>query len=493
MAAMTTMLNARANTRPQCSHTFTGSKRHTRVAMRVVACFALLICDLIPSKVHAQTQVIHLPDNSAITLIGWSYGTYHELTSGKETLHANIQPPLRPARNEIASCETTENALVFWIKRSGAAAKVDNISVHLAWVREHVRIADENGHEIAPLLADWRMNRTENPSRLKDDPIALSAFPRRGRFVILRVYTGVPAKVLGEFRIPNPVRNLLPPFTAPRFPITLKSGNVGLTVGAVQQARPQNFLKIGGSGSTGGDLPETPVGYVAAPGESGRRQANVQLSYRGKPSNHWRLTWLNSEMWDASGNHYQPFSVGGSDDKLWYLAPNIGEPVRVRIAAVQKPDEAFAPERVWSIPGVPVPALGAAIQLDKSTNLDDVDMNLVGIAGAGVKQIGNVPLWSVPDGYAAVVLHVTYGIRPEILLRVNDDHGAPILYSDPSLPPNFPAQQHPMWLPHGGNIGEHIGDFIYLVKLPNKCHKIDLAFAHNRVRLFELVLPVSLP
>jgi hypothetical protein len=198
-------------------------------------------------------------------------------------------------------------------------------------------------------------------------------------------------------------------------------------------------------------------------------------------------------MWDASGNHHDATMIYGSDDKLFYLAPNIGEPIRVRVAAIQKPDEAIVPGRVWSVPGVPAPAPGASIELRKAVRMDGVDMSLVGIAGAGVQRLGTLSLGPVASGYVAVVLHHTYSHRPDMLLRVNDDSGRPILYTDPNVPPGFPGQQHPRWLPHYGKCGAtNIGDYIYLVKLPPQCRKIDLAFAHNKAYLFEIVLPVSL-
>src|ERR1051326_4823433 len=185
-----------------------------KVLLPVVGAFALLFLRA-GSCAHAQgeSQVVQLSSGSSITLVGWSYGKYHELVPGRESRHTDIVPPDHPDPNEIASCETEEDALVFWIKRSGPEARVDNISMHLAWLRQQVRVADENGHEAAPEIAHWRMNRSTSPQALKDDPIAISSFPRRGRYVILRLYS--PAMpLLGESRIPNPVRNLPPPLVA---------------------------------------------------------------------------------------------------------------------------------------------------------------------------------------------------------------------------------------------------------------------------------------
>lgn len=437
-------------------------------------------------------QVIRLPNNSSITLLGWSYGTYHELVAGREGRHASIVPPARPDPNEIASCETEEDALVFWIKRAGPAAHVDNLSIHLAWMREQVRAADEKGREIVPTIAHWRMNRTEGPQALTDDPIAIASFPRRARTVILRVYSRDAAQVLGEFRIPNPVRNPPPPFVLGKFPLTAKSGDLECTLSPVVKGRPRHFLQIGGRSDIFGDMRQTPAGYRIAPEESRRMESRATFTFQGRPSAHWAITAMNATMRDGSGNPLAPDLPGTGGETLCYLAPKLGEPVRLRIAAVQKTDSAFLPDRVWSVPGVPVPAAGAVARLDRAIRIDDVDLRLLGIAGSGVSRLEPAFLSPAPPGYVAVVLRLSYaGQPPDFTLRISDARGRPILPSDPYAPRGFPGGDRGSspWFWHGGSIGSTYGDYVYLVKVPPGSGKITLTFGLNRARYFEFVLP----
>jgi hypothetical protein len=465
---------------------------------------ALLACLLAPLLLHVErcaqaqgeAQVIRLPNNSSITLLGWSYGTYHELTPGREARHIGIIPPDRPDPNEIASCETEEEALVFWIKRAGPAAHVDNLSMHLDWMRRQVRVADENGHEIAPTLAHWRMNRTTSPHALTDDPIAIASFPRRGRAVILRVYSPDASHVLGEFRIPNPVRNVPPPFVVGKFPVTQRSGDLEVTLSQVVKGRARHFLQNGGRSEIYGDMLQTPAGYRAAPEESRRMESHAAFTFRGKPSAHWALNAMNAAMQDASGNVLAPDLLGAGNDTLCYLAPNIGEPVRLRISAVQKADREFIPDRLWSVSGVSIPAPGAVARTNSAARMENVDIRLLGVAGAGVRQLNQSYFSPAPPGFVAVLLHLSYaGPPPDYVLRVVDARGRPILPSDPFVPPHYPGSgpSRSPWFGHGGSIGPTYGDYIYLVKVPPGSGKMNLTFGLNRARFFDFVLPVSVP
>ncbi|MCW3051093.1 MAG: hypothetical protein JWN14_263 [Chthonomonadales bacterium] len=457
----------------------------------VVCLWALLLLHVSQcAQSQGVGQAIRLPNNSSITLLGWSYGKYHELVPGRESRHVNIPPPDKPDPNEIASCETEEDALVLWIRRAGPAAHVDNLSIHLAWMRQQVWVADENGHEVAPTIAHWRMNRSPNPKALADDPIALASFPRRGRTVIVRVYSPDAKKILGEFRIPNPIHTLPSPLTLSRFPATGKSGELEMTLGPVGKGRPRHFLQNGGKTEIYGDSFPPPAGYRPAPEEARRLESHVTFTFRGKPTTHWMLTGLNTAMWDSSGNQMHPDLLGAGYDTLCYLAPNIGEPVRLRISAMQKTDAEFVPDRVWTVSGVAVPAAGAVTRSESSIHLEDVDLKLLGIAGAGVGEIRHALFSVAPPGFVAVVLRLSYAAQaPEFVLRVSDAQGRAILPSDP---PGFPAAgwRGSPWFSHGGSMGSTYGDYVYWVKAPPS-GKIDLTFGLNRSHPFEFVVPTS--
>jgi len=457
-----------------------------------VVCLCVLLFLPAARCAHSQVvvQVIRLPNHSSITLLGWSYGKYHELVPGREARHVNIPPPDKPDPNEIASCETEEDALVLWIRRAGQAARVDNLSIHLAWMRQQVRAADENGHEVTPTIAHWRMNRSPNPRALTDDPIALASFPRRGKTVIVRVYSPDAKTVLGEFRIPNPIRTLPPPLTLSRFPVTAKSGDLEMTLGPVGKGRPRHFLQIGGKSEIYGDSFPPPAGYRPAPEEARRMESHVTFTFRGKPTTHWMLTGLNTAMWDSSGNQMHPDLLGAGYDTLCYLAPNIGEPVRLRISAMQKADAEFVPDRVWKVPGVAVPTPGAVTRSESRIHLENVDLRLLGIAGAGVGEIRPALFSAAPPGFVAVVLRLSYTQEaPEFVLRVSDAQGHAILPSDP---PGFPAGgwRGSPWFSHGGAMGTAYSDYIYWVKAPPS-GKIDLTFGLNRSHPFEFIVPTS--
>jgi hypothetical protein len=471
-----------------------------RIVLRgniLLACLSALLFLPTAQGAHSQgkAQVIQLTNDSSFTLLGWSYGKYHELAPGHESRHANISPSDKPDPNEIASCETEEAALVLWIKRAGPAARLDHGGVHMAWMRQHLRVVDENGHEFAPTIAHWRMNRSPNPKALTDEPIALASFPRRGQTIIVRIYSLDATQVLGEFRIPNPVRDLPPPFAVERFPFTGKSGDLEVTLTSVVKGNPLLFLQNDGNGQLSEDRAQPPLGYHAAPEEARRLAAHFTVAFQGKPTSHWMLTGLDATMWDASGNQMEPESPAAGDERISYLAPNTGEPFRLRIHAIQKADANFVPDRVWSVSRVTVPTAGIILRIEKGIEIDGIDLQLLGIVGAGVQEIDHVPLSPPPPGYVAVVLQATYvGPRPQFVLRVSDAQEHPILPTDPNANLGFPrAQAKSPWFSAGGSLGANAGNFVYWVKVPPGNRKIDLTFGLNRARPFEFVLPVSTP
>ena len=155
-----------------------------------------------------------------------------------------------------------------------------------------------------------------------------------------------------------------------------------------------------------------------------------------------------------------------------------------------KADAAFVPDRVWTVSGVAVPAPGAVTRSESRIHLEDVDLRLLGIAGAGVGEIRPALFSAAPPGFVAVVLRLSYaGQAPEFLLRVSDAQGRAILPADP---PGFPAAgwRGSPWFSHGGSMGSTYGDYIYWVKAP-PAGKIDLTFGLNRSYPFDFVVPTS--
>lgn len=289
----------------------------------------------------------------------------------------------------------------------------------------------------------------------------------------------------------DPTRRPPSPPAADRFPVTHKSGDLELTLGPVQKGNPRHFLQNDGQGEIYGAMAQPPAGYRAAPGEERRRESPATFTFRGRPTTHWMLTGLDAAMWDASGKARTPDLLGAGHDRLAYLAPDSGEPFRLRVSARQQTDADFVPDRIWSANGVVLPEPRSVTLLNTPLPMENVDLKLLGIAGAGVQSIRPVLFAPIPAGYVAVVLSFTHkGSAPDIALKVADSQGHSIA---PSYPPEFPNRPaNTPWITHYGGVGSTDGYYLYLIKVPQPDYRVDLTFGLNKPYFFEFVMPSAL-
>ncbi len=242
------------------------------------------------------------------------------------------------------------------------------------------------------------------------------AFPRRGQRVRFRFYqfgargTWEP---LGEVAVPNPDPGPHPRWTAQPLPLTRAADGVDFTLESLQT----------GLGPMGTDRP-------AAPGEQPGTRVVVRASREGKPAP-WEPVDLTIS--DATGNRWtggassrQDRGPGRNALQMSAALPS-GEPayrVGVRLARTA----GFGPEELWTVRGLPVPARGKTVKLEREERVGEVLLQVRGLTGPGGTMAGSDI--SYTSSQAALHLHVVLptGLpearRPRIdLVRVVDDRG----------------------------------------------------------------------
>ncbi|MBU6401470.1 MAG: hypothetical protein KGS61_14230, partial [Verrucomicrobia bacterium] len=244
--------------------------------------------------------VRRLADGSTVQLVAVTYGSQHRVVVGpfwKRFLIRLAPPPItgttvfprvqykRLARAgwgmpafQLDYRSDTTNALLFWtVQRNVRPVSWQNPnrpSLVGSAINEQGDVY-ETAHQLRFLSGpDYRTEAWE-----------LTAFPRRGRTVTLRLYppgtppTAGPAPA--EFTVPNPDGGAHPIWAPRRLPETQRSGDLTVTLTNLVL---EQYLD--------GHSPNGLIGQV---------HANFHVSENGKPSDAWQIESL--VLSDATGNH----------------------------------------------------------------------------------------------------------------------------------------------------------------------------------------------
>jgi len=168
---------------------------------------------------------IVLPDGTEVVLREVTYGTTHRYLVGnifQRTAWA-VLPDKFKGRLRITQLGIPQDA------------DIRGMQTLAAWV-EHpgqisLRVCDDAGHEQLPHRAN-ASSQTFPSSRQRISGHVFSSFPRRSRFLTLRVYSyeGMTPRLRGEFRVRNPAYGKYPVWTAEELPIKRETNDLSFTV-----------------------------------------------------------------------------------------------------------------------------------------------------------------------------------------------------------------------------------------------------------------------
>src|SRR5437867_4354311 len=218
-------------------------------------------------------------------------------------------------------------------------------------------VLDENGNECDTA----RIHHVDSGKNYEVTAWELSAFPRRGKRVGLRIYhQDAPWSQVAEFYVPNPAQRSYPTWQPEAMPATRSDGGlaVALTDLAVGDLKPAWHSMLG----------------------FGQTRIGLSVTQFDQPSMAWEPVSLLIE--DATGNRRDDwqFTMNDIDNgEIGRILPgmfNPDETWKLRIGLARKERAECGPDEVWTVRGAPFGVAGLEPFL-ATTNLQGVNLRLV--------------------------------------------------------------------------------------------------------------------
>ena len=322
-----------------------------------------------------DSQTVRLPDGHVVTLLSASVGQKHRYVFGPawfKPLYAVFQTNLPPWFGVSALEITNANAtLVCWVRVFGHPLAC---------------LADHQGFESRP--PDEECSR-----RLGTNEMVMgyefSSFPRRQRDFGLRIWQwGPTGRVdLVQFKVKNPARRTYPTWSPEMLPCTKLAGDLPITLTRLDTGL-YNTIR-------GPDLDPTWTEAVFRFGSSEAPNGpwhpdRVELSdatgnlVRIQPPEQRMLVAGTQPPWEQIAAWMRGNGALSLRGMLW-----LDEPAwKLRVTYRQMYDAPFAPDKLWTVRRLLLPAAGQITELDIRTNLPYATILLRGLSAAGVAYPG---------------------------------------------------------------------------------------------------------
>jgi hypothetical protein len=398
---------------------------------------------------RARARAQRLPDGSILSLEAVTYGQQHQIVRG--TWWQKLLNPIltNPARNQFAmmfpryqsagsdtlgiwtlrdipSRNRLRGSLPSWEARGVVFDDMGNAA------ETTVRVIGAGAGYGAPVLETWD----------------LSAFPRRGEHVGLRLYTRPPGgdwRPAAEFVVPNPDPGPHPAWQPSPLPITVRQGDTAFTL---------TRLRTGLDETGSADPPSAVETWT---------EATFRVTEKGKPSTAWEPVDL--VISDATGNTWKPpvclHEWRDGEARLFFRSALWQSERAWKLKVEFMPADSGDSSALWTVAGASVPPPGLFARSVTRAVRNGVALRLQGIAGEGSRAPVPVGIQSSPE---LPTVHVRLSPPPRgmrlALVRATDEQGRPCALSRP----------------HGG----FIGHYSFRLRPPTGAKTLALAFAVPR-------------
>lgn len=301
--------------------------------------------------VSGPSRTVNLDDGTRLRLLGVTIGTnqfnteraWHPLA--RRVLPARLQKYIPPP--QAGSCGF-HNGATYWFELRDKT----NGLVRPSWTRAEMVSRDGEMMPVShsPMCSLWQ------------GPFAISfdCFPRRFSVVRYRIY-GEGDKLLGEMRLPNPIRGPFPDWKPDAFPTTRTNGDLTTTLRSVRKFMEATYYR--GTNASG-----TNIHY----------RTDVEFRWRGLPTTNWEVGPCFVD--DATGNSIGWLHPGlPQGEKIW----------RWRVWMQRRKDAPFAPEERFVITNLPIPSAGSWTVLNITTNIHGLDFWIGCWAGPSALTLSN--------------------------------------------------------------------------------------------------------
>ncbi len=390
----------------------------------VVATFLAAALVLLLLDASRRYPVRRLPDGSELAVIkiaftnGYSYRHYrgtrfrrilNDVVPALWKLRLGIQ---NPGGGGFRFGDTNLTSLFLVTTQKGSSAS-SPISL------ERIHVVDQDG---STFEATWDAITLNEPREIVQG-WRFKAFPRRAKTVRCRfIYKDSSGNYTNaaEIEIPNPAPRSYQTWTPEVMPLKKNDGDLSVTL--------LDF--VSGLHREQDVLPQYKWYWI---GRTTTR-AEFDVEQAGKKNPPWKIQSL--LISDATGNRWKP----GLEEPV---ATSPGDHVGAEFIGALWPSEPawklrvefsrtndFAPDELWTLPGIPVPATNQVSALGGSYEVKGSQLQIVALGGVGAEL--QEPFRSLADG-KSVNLALTFIARDLrlTLVKVVDNEGRSILFREP--------------------------------------------------------------
>lgn len=381
------------------------NKRALAVAAAVLLFASLVALQVWRTPTPQLPPVATLPDGSTLRLAKVSFGTAHFPPGPWWRPLAQRLPSDWQRRFGVMAgpgLSTSAPSLGVWLEQEKAGQ-------HWRW---EFALVDEHGAEVAiPAASTHEASATRGPALIGR---AFTAFPRRGKMVLLRIYERAPAggrTLQASFHFANPAPGPQPEWRPQPPPARVRQGGLEITFKQLQ------------TGLGEGSEPRTPK-----PGEQTWARVDFEVKENGVVSDAWTPDGI--ELSDATGNQLRQRSWssggrGGLTHLRW--APHLWSSEaawKLRADFARNERAVFSTNELIIVTGLALPAADSVTELNLSTNRLGHTVRVLGLSN-GRGKFGNRDTRMSSSGICIEV-----DVSPELntrkrltVLNVRDDQG----------------------------------------------------------------------
>lgn len=350
-----------------------GPRKRVRILILLAAAMLLIAVGVIALVVHFSEEnfvstKLTLSDGMVFTVAGVDYGTNHVLGSRFMRWAASTPPSVQAGLKKLfgpravppSTLATATPTLVVWLDSPSPPGGRPSTATGTY----EVYLADTNGFVSGANQFLWPAFGT---------PLSLqfNAFPRRGRFLGLHVFSrNAQGKMsdCGMLNILNPEYRNYPQWKPETLPVTRRAGDVEATLEqfGTGQGQEMSYTTL----RDGSQVLEFRPSDWSSANESVFR---LGLKSLGDTNQLWRVDHV--EVSDATGNRLQSMSVGwgmGRGDIFEFNPGLWADEAAWKLRCEIKRTKGFASNEIMIFKNVPLPEMSKTNFLGWSTNLNGV-------------------------------------------------------------------------------------------------------------------------
>lgn len=382
------------------------NKRALGIAAALLLFAALVALQVWRTPKPQLPPVAKLPDGSTLRLAKVSFGTAHFAPGPWWRPLAQRLPADWQRRFGVVTgpgLSTTTPSLGIWLEQ-------ERVGNHSHW---EFALVDEHGAEVTMTAASTHESSATGGPSLSGR--AFTAFPRRGKMVLLRIYERAPAggrTLQASFHFANPTPGPHPEWRPQPPPARLRQGDLEITF---------KHLLVGANFDGKPRLPN--------PGEEPWARLEFDIKEHGVASDVWFPDGI--ELADATGNKLRQNAwssgvQGGAARLRWrpYLWPS-EVAWKIRVEFMRNHEKAvFSRNELIVVTGLALPATDAVTELNLSTNRLGHTVRVLGLSSGKGKFSERHSSMSGPG------IRIEVDVSPELgtgkrlsVLNVRDNQG----------------------------------------------------------------------